>query len=610
MTEPAAPGEPSRFVVGIDLGTTNCALAWVDTAEPGAPGAAPRIRTFAIPQWTASGSVEDRSLLPSFLYLTAAGEAASALPWGSAGEIAGVYASRRAAEVPDQVVTSAKSWLCHPGVDRLAPILPWVAAGSGAPETEVRRVSPVAASAAYLSHLRDAWNHAHAVDDPGARLEEQDVYLTVPASFDAAARELTRLAAAEAGLDRVHLLEEPQAAVYAWVEAGGDKWREQVRAGDLVLVCDLGGGTTDLSLVTVEDERGQLALRRVAVGDHLLLGGDNMDLALALHVRERLAGAGTRIDAWQLRGLVLSCREAKEALLSATPPESVPLVVLGRGRKLVGGTIKTDLARTDLERILLDGFFPEVGGDARATVDRAAGLSEIGLPYASDPAVTRHLASFLAAQVDAAGGGGAPAVPAPARDAVAALPSVILFNGGVMRAARLRDRVAGILGRWSNEAGAEPPRSISSTRSRAEPPTSDSRGAAVGCASAAVRRAPITSGSRARCPPCPATRRRSRPCASFRSAWRRGAVSRYPAQNSGCWSGKARPSGSSRRRPGARTAWATYSTSGRPASSTNSPRCGWNSARMRGLPRSAAAHRLSPPRPPRLLACRCDSPRM
>ncbi|MEY4948858.1 MAG: Chaperone protein HscA [Pseudomonadota bacterium] len=458
MTEPAAPGKPSRFVVGIDLGTTNCALAWVDTAEPGAPGAAPRIRTFAIPQWTASGSVEDRSLLPSFLYLTAAGEAASALPWGSAGEIAGVYASRRAAEVPDQVVTSAKSWLCHPGVDRLAPILPWVAAGSGAPETEVRRVSPVAASAAYLSHLRDAWNHAHAVDDPGARLEEQDVYLTVPASFDAAARELTRLAAAEAGLDRVHLLEEPQAAVYAWVEAGGDKWREQVRAGDLVLVCDLGGGTTDLSLVTVEDERGQLALRRVAVGDHLLLGGDNMDLALALHVRERLAGAGTRIDAWQLRGLVLSCREAKEALLSATPPESVPLVVLGRGRKLVGGTIKTDLARTDLERILLDGFFPEVGGDARATVDRAAGLSEIGLPYASDPAVTRHLASFLAAQVDAAGGGGAPAVPAPARDAVAALPSVILFNGGVMRAARLRDRVAGILRRWSNEAGAEPPR--------------------------------------------------------------------------------------------------------------------------------------------------------
>ena len=463
MSEDTAAGVRSRFVVGIDLGTTNCALAWVDTAEPTEPGAAPAIRTFRVPQWTAAGSVEDRSLLPSFLYLPVQGEALPEMPWGSAGEVAGVYAQRRAAEAPEQVVASAKSWLCHPGVDRLAPILPWTPPGSSPVEGGVR-VSPVAASAAYLAHLRDAWNHAHAVDDPDARLEDQDVFLTVPASFDAAARELTRLAASEAGLERIHLLEEPQAALYAWVETGGEGWREQVRAGDVVLVCDLGGGTTDLSLVVVEDDGGRLELRRVAVGDHLLLGGDNMDLALALHVRERLAASGTRIDAWQLRGLVLSCREAKEALLSEDPPASVPIVVLGRGRKLVGGTIRTELSREDVERILVDGFFPSVDRDAHATVDRAAGLSELGLPYAQDPAVTRHLASFLAAQSDATPSPVQPgADDAPAASSAPALPTVILFNGGVMRAARLRERVAAVLGDWSRQAGGLPPRVLDGT---------------------------------------------------------------------------------------------------------------------------------------------------
>jgi hypothetical protein len=451
---------PSRFVVGIDLGTTNSALAWVDTADVGLEaGASPRIHTFRVPQWTAAGSVEERTLLPSFLYLPGPGESPPELPWGAAGEVAGTWAQRRAAEVPDQVVTSAKSWLCHPGVDRLAPILPWVPPGS-APDEGRARVSPVAASTAYLAHLRDAWNHARAADDPGARLEEQDVFLTVPASFDAAARELTRLAAAEAGFRRLHLLEEPQAALYAWVESTGDSWRERVAAGDVVLVCDLGGGTTDLSLVVVEDDGGRLGLRRVAVGDHLLLGGDNMDLALALHVRERLAAAGTRIDAWQLRGLVLSCREAKEALLGERPPTSVPIVVLGRGRKLVGGTIRTELAREDVERILVDGFFPRVDAAARATVDRAAGLSELGLPYASDPAVTRHLASFLAAHADATAseGSGGPSPPSVPGGAGAALPSVVLFNGGVMRAARLRERVVEVLADWGRGAGASPPR--------------------------------------------------------------------------------------------------------------------------------------------------------
>lgn len=467
MSEGTSAAAPSRFVVGIDLGTTHCALAWADTAEALAQGGLPEIRTFRVPQWTSSGNVEERTLLPSFLYLPLAGETPPDLPWGSAGEVAGVYAQRRAAEVPDQVVTSAKSWLCHAGADRLAPILPWEPTGA-VPVEGRRRVSPVSASAAYLAHLRDAWNYVHAADDPSARLEEQDVFLTVPASFDAAARELTRLAAAEAGLERIHLLEEPQAALYAWVESGGDAWREQVRAGDLVLVCDLGGGTTDLSLVVVEDDGGRLALRRVAVGDHVLLGGDNMDLALALHVREGLAAAGTRIDASQLRGLVLSCRDAKETLLSEDPPASVPIVVLGRGRKLVGGTIRADLSREEVDRILVDGFFPRVEAGERASVDRGAGLSELGLPYASDPAVTRHLASFLAAQADAAArpGGGLPGALAPegtGSPTGAALPSVILFNGGVMRAARLRERVAEVLGDWSRAAGVPPPRVLEGT---------------------------------------------------------------------------------------------------------------------------------------------------
>ena len=272
-----ASSASSRYVVGIDLGTTNCALAYVDTSGLGEGASTAEIRTLDVPQVTAPGTLEPRPLLPSFLYLATAEELAGegfALPWGPppGGVVAGALAARRAAEAPDRVVSSAKSWLCNPRVDRTAAILPWIPeTGTNADDSAVARCSPLAAATAYLVHLRDGWNHVMAGGDRALRLEQQEIFLTVPASFDAVARDLTVRAAADAGFARVHLLEEPQAALYAWVEGAGDGWRKDLRVGDVLLVCDVGGGTTDFSVVLADEEDGRLALRRVAVGDHLLL---------------------------------------------------------------------------------------------------------------------------------------------------------------------------------------------------------------------------------------------------------------------------------------------------------------------------------------------------
>jgi molecular chaperone DnaK (HSP70) len=464
MTARAAQDEgPSRFVVGIDLGTTNSALAYVDTDGLDERSASPQIRVLDVPQAVAPGTLEPRSLLPSFLYLATAEEIASdgfRLPWGDppGGAVVGTLAAKRAAEAPDRVVSSAKSWLCNPRVDRTAPILPWVPDASTrageAPHDDVARCSPLGAATAYLAHLRDAWDHAIAGSDDALRLARQEILLTVPASFDAVARDLTVRAAADAGLERVHLLEEPQAALYAWVESVGEAWRDDLHVGDVLLVCDVGGGTTDFSVVVADEEEGRLSLRRVAVGDHLLLGGDNMDLALAFAVRERLAREGKRLDAWQFRGLVLACREAKEKLLSGDPPEKVPLVILGRGKKLVGGTIRAELARAEVDALLLDGFLPVVEASARATTAQQAGLSELGLPFAADPAITRHLATFLASHRAVAGAEGVPG------DGDGALihPTALLFNGGVMQAPALQRRVADVLATWARAAKAPEPR--------------------------------------------------------------------------------------------------------------------------------------------------------
>jgi len=417
----------ARYVVGIDLGTTNCVLAYVDTRDLVAGVESPPVAVLPVPQLTKPGVVEERTQLPSFIYLPATNEMkpeSLALPWGPASHVVGDLARARGAEVPARVVASAKSWLCSVDVDPGRPILPW-----NAPD-DVPRLSPVDAQAEYLRHLRAAWDAAMP-----APLAEQELYLAVPASFDPAARELTVRAAEHAGLGEVRLIEEPQAAFYAWLTDSGSAWRKAVRVGDVVLVCDVGGGTTDLTLVAVGEEARSLVLERRAVGDHILLGGDNMDLTLAHAVRARLAESGTTLDEWQLRGLVHACRDAKQALLAASAPDQAPVVVLGRSRKVIGGAVRTQVSRAEVEAALVDGFFPSVARDERPRTARRVGLQEIGLPYASDPAVTRHVAGFIGRHRDVAPDG----------------PSAVLFNGGVMRADRFRGRMAEVLGAWRSD---------------------------------------------------------------------------------------------------------------------------------------------------------------
>lgn len=397
----------SRYVVGIDLGTTNTVLARAELAAD-----EPSVEVVSIPQVVQAKQVEARELLPSFLYLAGEEEAGTLdLPWARNRDFAvGAFARDRGAEVPHRLVASAKSWLCNTHVDRAAAILPWDA------EDEGRSLSPVDAAAAYLRHLREGWNAVSGA----APLEDQEIYLTVPASFDAAARELTVRAATEAGLGEVVLIEEPQAACYAWIAASGDAWRKQVHVGDVVLVCDVGGGTSDFSLIAVDDEHGDLALRRVAVGDHILLGGDNMDLALAYHTREAI---GAKLDQWQMRGLVHACRGAKERLLTDGGPDEVPVAVLGRSRRVIGGALNASVTALDAERVLLDGFVPLLPADAEPERERRTGLTEMGLPYAADPRLTAHLAEFLARHADAG------------------TPTAVLFNGGVMASDAIRQRL-------------------------------------------------------------------------------------------------------------------------------------------------------------------------
>ena len=433
----------SRYVVGIDLGTTNSALAFVDTGsaqETAGP------HPFVVPQVVQLGVVDERPMLPSYIYLPGKDELPAGslkLPWDPRRDYCvGEFARTQGSQVPTRLVSSAKSWLCHAGVDRRAPLLPWKAPEGG------RRVSPLEASTLYLKHLCEAWNAHVARDHAEYRLEHQDVILTVPASFDAVARELTVEAARAAGLEQVTLLEEPQAAFYAWIECQGDAWREQVEVGDAVLVCDIGGGTTDFTLIAVGEEAGQLSLARVAVGDHILLGGDNMDLALAHHMAGAFGAKGIKLDTGQMLMLWHGCRAAKEALLSDLKSASAPVTVLGRGSKVIGGAIKGELARDDLERVLLDGFFPDCPPDAEPKAQRTVGLQELGLPYASDPAVTKHLAQFLHRHADVLAERTVPR----RRKKASSRPSALLFNGGVFKGEPLRKRVVEVLNGWQKAA--------------------------------------------------------------------------------------------------------------------------------------------------------------
>jgi hypothetical protein len=427
----------SRYVVGIDLGTTNSALAYADgnAMEDDQPGP---IVSLAIPQLVGLNDVAERPLLPSFYYIPGAKEFPAGsfdLPWKSPPDrVLGYFAREHGAKVPGRLVSSAKSWLSHAGVDRRAAVLPWTAAD------DVTRVSPVTASAAYLEHLRDAWNARMPGKTAADRLENQEVFLTVPASFDPVARELTMEAASKAGLKHVTLLEEPQAAFYAWLAVQDQKWRKKVRVGDIILVCDIGGGTTDFTLIAVTDDAGDLALSRLAVGEHILLGGDNMDLALAYAVAGTLPQGMEGLDAGQRVALGHACRAAKETLFTDLKKNAAPVTVLGRGSKVIGGSIKTELTRDLLKQVLIDGFLPRCAPTDQPERGRRVGLTEIGLPYAADPAITRHLARFLGQQAGSLHTGGS-----------TVLPSAVLFNGGVLKAVELRRRILDVLSDWAGK---------------------------------------------------------------------------------------------------------------------------------------------------------------
>ncbi len=439
----------ARYAVGIDLGTTHCVMAAVDLVASDRDDVVEGIEV--VPQLTAPGSVEERTMLPSFLYLPHPDELRvedRVLPWDKPQPfVVGELARAMGGRTPIRLVSSAKSWLCHPGVDRRAAILP-----VEAPE-EVARVSPLQASTRYLEHLRAAWDHQH----PDALLANQEVVLTVPASFDPAARELTAEAAAAAGLSHLVLLEEPQAALYHWILAAQGEWRKQVQVGDIILVIDLGGGTADFSLIAVTERDGSLELVRVAVGDHILLGGDNMDLALAHAVRAKLAAQGIQIDPWQLQALTHGCRNAKETLLGDAKVEAAPVVVPSRGSKLIGGTLRTELTRAEVTQNLVEGFFPVVEAAARPASRARAALTKIGLPYAQDAAMTRHLAAFLRRQVDATRDLEGFEDRSP--DETTFLhPTAVLFNGGVFKAPPLLARTLEVLNGWLEGEGAPPVR--------------------------------------------------------------------------------------------------------------------------------------------------------
>ena len=428
---------PKRFSVGIDLGTTHCVVSYVELAESGDVEFPQHV--MAIPQLTLPGVVEDSFQLPSFLYQAHEAELAAgstSLPWTIKPDyLVGEIARNLGSKTPIRLVSSAKSWLCHAGVDCKAPILP-----VNAPE-EVERISPFQATTAYLQHIRDAWQNLH----PESPLNKQDLVITVPASFDPAARELTIEAARLVGLEQAILLEEPQAALYSWIEKHQSNWRTQVNCGDIILVIDVGGGTTDLSLIAVTEKEGSLELTRVAVGDHILLGGDNMDLALAYTVKAKLEKEGKRIEPWQLQALTHSCRDAKEKIFNNFTIDGIPIVVASRGSSLMSGNLRTELTREEVINVLVEGFFPKVAITERPVNPTRTGLRASGLPYAQDAAISRHLAAFLAKQQNATDELKDINLP---EHATFLHPTAVLLNGGVLKANTLADRLMEVLNSW------------------------------------------------------------------------------------------------------------------------------------------------------------------
>src|SRR5499427_2371372 len=448
---------PSRYLIGIDLGTTNCAVAYVDTTESANGANASAIRRFDIAQLTGPGEVRTLPLLPSSLYFPTDDEISSGsvnLPWQERPTtIVGTMARDQGALVPGRQVSSAKSWLCQNAIDRIANILPRDA------EPPEPMISPVEASARYLMHLRSAWMHAKGGDnaDPQELLENQEIVLTVPASFDEEARELTVEAARRAGLQKLTLLEEPLAAFYAWMARNQDVLKQHLQDGELVLVCDIGGGTSDFSLVRAHVQGEGVEFERTAIGEHLLLGGENLDLALALRIEQKL---NAKLSLRQRHALRISCAAAKERLLGEEGVDRLPINILGGGRSVVGQMLSSELRRDEVTETITNGFLPLTTPGKMPRRSHAAGLREIGLPYATDPAITKHLAMFLKQAALMMGAKGNQRPDQENRRPMAK-PDAVLFNGGFCIPTIVRERITEAIGEWFNDGSAWRPRILS-----------------------------------------------------------------------------------------------------------------------------------------------------
>ena len=441
MSEQDFTAHIEKYAIGIDLGTTHCVVSYTPL---GIDSDLIETEILPIPQLTSPGQLEEKSQLPSFLYLPHEAELSEEdleLPWSSEmAYVVGTLARNLGGKTPLRLVSSAKSWLSHTGLNVHNTFLPL-----NAPEG-VEPLSPYVATCEFLEHLKAAWEYKF----PDYPIEDQEITVTVPASFDPAARELTAEAAKDSGFDQLTLLEEPQAAVYNWIHANEEDWRNHVTVGDIILVVDVGGGTTDLSLIAVTEEDGNLVLNRIAVGDHILLGGDNMDLALAYRINAKLSDSGTRLQPWQIQAIVQACRDAKEKLLSDEQLDSVPIVVPNRGSKLIGGTISSELTAEEVNETLVEGFIPLVTVEDHPVVSSRGALTQIGLPYAQDPAISRHLAYFLSKQASAAD------ELLVANQSNFIKPTAILFNGGVLKSNRIKDRIVTLLNQWLVAEGAPP----------------------------------------------------------------------------------------------------------------------------------------------------------
>ncbi|WP_068469713.1 Hsp70 family protein [Candidatus Protochlamydia phocaeensis] len=424
----------ASYIIGIDLGTTNCTMAYTPIQIEG-KHQHPSIEQARIAQVISANTQGESISLPSFIYYPLPEELSAhqaAIEWDLQRPYAiGTFARERGGELPSRLISSAKSWLCHTGIDRREKLLPFDS------EEIDKKMSPLEACAEILQHLREAWDFSK----PGTPFNKQHILITVPASFDPSARQLVQEAAEKAGYPEIILLEEPQAAFYSWLHAHADEWRNILKVGDYVLVVDIGGGTTDFSLIAVEETEGNLSLKRLAVGSHLLLGGDNIDLGLAYLAKQKLEDQGHSIDAWQLQSLVHQCRQAKERLLSEEAPASIDITILGRGSRLIGNTLKTELTQEEVQKLVVDGFIPLVGPEERSPTERRSGIQQIGLPYVQDPRISCQLAKFLSmtgesdtAQMDQF-----------------VLPTAVLFNGGTMKAAALRKQIMHLLNQWAKD---------------------------------------------------------------------------------------------------------------------------------------------------------------